>query len=81
MTADEFAKLVDVYGVYRDKGKSRLNRLRNTYAAYRNAYMEKSFVQLAYMASLARGNEWEGVLLGTKHRDAGTPMLVIPELM
>lgn len=80
MTAEEFLEYVDASQCYRDKGKARLNRARALYQAYIEAYRETSwlaFTRLCFLNRVAIA----AVRKAAEDKDAGSPMVNVPELL
>lgn len=79
MDAEEFLGYVGQAYYYRDKGTARLNRARRHYKAYASAYCAKSMAELVGLG-FDRVTRLT-VLKAAEDRDAGRPMVSVPELL
>lgn len=79
MTAEEFLFYINKYYQGGDKGKARLNRQRRLYAAYVAAYREPSLEKLISM--YFERPTMNAVRAACRDRDAGRPMVDVPELL
>jgi len=80
MTAEEFLAYVNCSSQYRDRGKRRLNRARELYRVYVEAYREPKLLRLVQLASLHSG-KIQAVWRAAQDRDEDRPMVQVPELL
>lgn len=64
---------------YRDKGKSRLNRARSWYEAYRSGHQAATLSELLRLHIMCTRPEQSAVLLAARERDAGVSMVIVEE--
>lgn len=81
MSPEEFLKLIDPNYDSRASAGARLRHIRLCYEKYRRAYTSVSLEDLCWQAHAVRYTYWPGLLQAAQDRDAGRPMIEIPELL